>query len=79
MSTLVKASVLGRARPLPILPRGQDDGEVVSHLCIMRLRQKGGVMADPGLGVWPSSLGSAGSRSFRPSLADVSWAARSAN
>jgi hypothetical protein len=28
-------------------------------LCIVRLRQKG-VMADPGLGVWPSSLGQLG-------------------
>ena len=52
---------------------------VVSLLFVMRLRQKEGVMADPGLSVWPGSLGSAGPRSFGPSLADVSWAARPAN
>jgi hypothetical protein len=40
---------------------------------------EGGVAADLGLGVKPVLLGSAGPRSFGPSLADMSWAARPAN
>jgi hypothetical protein len=43
-------------------------------LCVVRLRQKGEVVADPGLGVRPGSLGSVRPRSFKHSLADVSWA-----
>ena len=46
----------------------------MSLLFVMRLRQKEGVVADLGLGVWPGSLGSAGPRSFGPLLADISWA-----
>ena len=37
------------------------------------------VEADFGLSVWPGSFGSARPWSFRPSLADVSWAAWPAN
>jgi hypothetical protein len=38
-------------------------------------KAEGGVMADPGLGVWPSSLGLARPWSFGPSLANTLWAA----
>ena len=41
-------------------------------------KAEGGVMADPGLGVRPGSLGSTRPRLFGPSLVDVSWAAQSA-
>jgi hypothetical protein len=43
----------------------------MSLLCVVWLRQKEGVMADPGLGVRPGSLGSVRPQSFGPSLADV--------
>ena len=43
----------------------------MSLLFVMRLRQKEGVMADPGFGVWPGSLGSAGPQSFGPLLVDM--------
>ena len=46
----------------------------MSFLFVMRLRQKEGVMADFGLGVWPGSLGLAGPWSFGPLLADILWA-----
>jgi hypothetical protein len=44
-----------------------------------RLRQVGGVVANPGLSIWPSPLGLARPRSYGLSLADVSWATRPAN
>jgi hypothetical protein len=43
------------------------------------VKAKGGVMADPSLGVRPVLLGLARPRSFRPLLADMSWAAQRAN
>jgi hypothetical protein len=51
----------------------------MSLLCVVRLRQKGGVMADPSLGVWPGSLGSSRPQSFGPLLVDVYQATRPAN
>ena len=42
-------------------------------------KAEGGVVADPGLSVRRILLGSAEPRSFGPSLADVSWVARSVN
>jgi hypothetical protein len=36
-------------------------------------------MADPGLGVWSSSLGLARPQLFGSSLVDISWATWSAN
>jgi hypothetical protein len=55
----------GWVRPLLVPPRGQDGGEVVSFLCVVRLSlMKGEVVADPGLGVRPSFL----------SWASVVWA-----
>jgi hypothetical protein len=36
-------------------------------------------MANPSLGVWSGSLGSARPRSFGSSLVDILWAARFAN
>ena len=37
MPTLVRADMSGYARPLPVLPRGQDGGEVVRLLYVVRL------------------------------------------
>jgi hypothetical protein len=44
----------------------------------VRLRQRKGAMADPGLSVWPGPLSLAGPRSFGLILAGVPWAARAA-
>jgi hypothetical protein len=41
---------------------------------VVRLRHEEGVVAGHGLKVQPGLLGLAGPRSFRPSLADMSWA-----
>jgi hypothetical protein len=49
----------------------------LSH--VVWLRQKARVMADPGFGVWLVLLDLVGPRSFEPSLANTSWAARHAN
>jgi hypothetical protein len=43
------------------------------------LRQRKGVMADPGLSVWLGPRGLAGPRSFGLILAGVPWAARVAD
>jgi len=45
--------------------------------CVAKV--EGGVVVNPGIGVRPVMLGSTGPRSFRPSLADVSWAAGPTN
>jgi hypothetical protein len=41
----------------------------------MQLRHEGGVMANPGLSVWPGSPGLARPWLFEPLLTDVLWAA----
>jgi hypothetical protein len=77
--TPVRASTLGWVRPLLVPPRGQDGGEVVNFLCVMRLSQKGEVVANPSLGVRPGSPSLARPRSFGLLLADILWAAWPAN
>jgi hypothetical protein len=59
---LVREGTLAGSRPLPIPSRGRDEGEVVRLFGPVRLRQEGGVVADPGLIVWPDLLGLAGPR-----------------
>jgi hypothetical protein len=72
---LVRAGVLGRARPLPVPSRGRDGGEVVHPSSVVRLRKEEGVVVDPGLSVRPGLLGSARLQSFGPLLAGVLQAA----
>jgi hypothetical protein len=74
MLVLVRAGTLGWARPLPVSSGGRDEGEVVCLLSIVRLRQEGGVVADPSLSIRPGLLGLAGPRSFGLSLTDELWA-----
>jgi hypothetical protein len=49
MLVLVNGGTLASARPLPVPSRGHDGGEVVRLSSAVRLRQEGGVVADPGL------------------------------
>jgi len=63
--------ILGQAQPFPAPLKSHDGGEVMRLLSTVWVRQVEGVMADPGLSVWPSFLGLAGPRSFRPSLANA--------
>ena len=61
MLIFVRVGMLGCARPLSVPSRDHDGGEVVSLSSAVWLRQEEGVMADPGLSVWPGSPGLAGS------------------
>jgi hypothetical protein len=65
----------GCARPLPIPPRGRDDGEVVCLLVRCVAKSDEWVMASLHLSAWPGFLGLAGPRSFGLLLADILWAA----
>jgi hypothetical protein len=51
----------------------------VRFLSVVRLKQREGVVVDPGLSVWPGLLGLARPRSFGPSLADMLRAVWPAN
>jgi hypothetical protein len=59
---LVREGTLADTRPLPVPSRGHDRGEVVRLFGPVRLRQEGGVVADPGLIVRPGLLGLVGPR-----------------
>jgi hypothetical protein len=65
MLVLVRAGMLGWARPLSIPFGGHDREEVIRFSSAVRLRQEEGVMADPDLSVRLGSLGLAGPQSFR--------------
>ena len=67
----IGAGTLGWARPLLVPSGGQDGGEVMCLLGAVRLRREEGIVADPGLSVWPSLPSLAGPRSFGPLLAGV--------
>jgi hypothetical protein len=75
MLVLVIGGMLASPRPLPVSSRGHDGGEVVCLSSIMRLRQEGGVVANPGLIIRPGLLGLSRPQSFGFSLADVLRAA----
>ena len=74
MLVLVRTGVLAGARPLLVSSRDHDGGEVVRLSSAVRLRQEGGVMANPGLIIWPSLLSLVRPQLFALSLADVFWA-----
>ena len=63
----------------PRSSQGLGRGEVMRLSSVMRPRQEGGVMADPGLAAWPGLFVLAGPQLFGPSLADVLRAAWPAN
>ena len=74
---LVRADALGGldfSHPFPGV--GTARGRELLHS--VRLRQKEGVMAGPGLSIWSGPLSSAGLLSFGLMQAGVSWAARAA-
>ena len=65
---LVRAGMLGGARPLLVPSGGWDGEEVARPSSTTRLWHEEGVVADPSLTIRPGSLGLAGPRLFGLSL-----------